>query len=492
MHAWYSETVAAFSLRDALLLSAGFVLVLFFSSFHIFQSPETWMDEGLIIQSATGLLQTGRAALPVAPGVFEPAWYITTGFPLTLPLAGAFSVFGISLETARVVMLVFLICLFGALFLYARRAISSIAAWLGLFLVIFFAPIYGNGRNALGEIPGLLFLLAALLPLARSGPLTRNRALLVGLAAGLAVAAKPIFILFLPALLLALARRWKELELKKVFLFGIAGILVPLIVWFFTQFAQVTFSQVLAVYANPHEVNFGTAIATNVKRFLTEMQPLYFLAVLAVWAVSYGVRRFRREAVSLVEETLFFFSLFVLLAYLRTAGYYRYFFPAQVFALLYLPQSLLYLARNYGRLFVRAVIIGLFGLILFQAYETAFRSWVAVHYDSTRTQELEKYFSNLPLSEEVFIYQAPEVVSFVGKRPFYQYVEILPSVRGTGKDYQHLVLSGDAPLVITPMDLFQTHKDSIFSHYTIGEIIDSYVILTPKDRGQGIFRVDDI
>lgn len=441
------------------------------------------MDEGLIIQSATGLLQTGRAALPVAPSVFEPAWYITTGFPLTIPLAGAFAIFGVSLETARLVMFVFLMGLFGALFLYARRAISGSAAWLGLFLVIFFAPIYGNGRNALGEIPGLLFLLLALLPLARSGPLTRNRALWVGLAVGLAVAAKPIFILFLPALLLALVIRRKELELKKVFLFGAVGVLIPLVVWVFTQFDHIMFSQVFAVYANPHEVNISTAIVANSKRLLTEMQPLYFLAALALWATSYTLRRFRNETVLLSEEILLFFSVLVLLAYLRTAGYYRYFFPAQVFTLLYLPRTLLYLARGYGRLLARTTLVCLCGLILFQAYETVFRSWVAVHYDSTRTQELEKYFSNLPLSEEVFIYQAPEVVSFVGKHSFYQYVEILPTVRGTGKNYQYLVLSGKAALVITPEDLFQAHKDSIFSHYLISEKIDNYVILTPKDRG---------
>ena len=472
-----------FTVHDRVLLFIGFVLVLFFSSFHLFNSPETWMDEGLIIQSAEGILETGKAAVPIAPGVWEPAWYITTGFPLTLPLAGTFAVFGVSLEAARLVMLAFLLCLFGVFFLYARRAISGGAAWFGLFFLVFFAPIYGNGRNALGEIPGLLFLVLALLPLIQSGAISRRRALWAGVAAGCAVAAKPIFILFLPALLLTLVLRWKELELKKVFLIGIAGVIMPLIIWAYIQFDQVTLAQVLAVYANPHDVNVGAALVANTKRLLTEMQPLYFFAVFAVWALSYGVRRFRREAVSLVEETVLFFALLVLLAYLRTAGYYRYFFPAQVFALLYFPQSLLYLTKNYGRLFVRAILVSLFGLILFQAYETAFRSWVAVHYDSTRTQELEKYFSNLSLSEEVFIYQAPEIVSFVGKHPFYQYVEILPSV-SAGKDYQHLVLSGKAPLVVTPYDLFERESKTTFRQYTLVSRITEYAVLTPPDRSK--------
>ncbi len=437
------------------------------------------MDEGLIIQSAEGLLYTGKASLPVAPGIYEPAWYITTGFPLTLPLAGVFSIFGVSLEAARLLMLAFLLCLYGVLFLYARRTLGAVAAWFGIFLLVFFGPIYGNGRNVLGEIPGLLFLLLALLPFIRSGALTRKRILWVGIATGLAVATKPIFILFLPALLLALALRWKELELTKVFLFGVIGMFVPLVLWAFIQFDHVTLSHVLSVYANPHEVNIGNAIVTNLKRIGTEMQPLYFFGALVLWATSYGIRRFRREHISLTEEVLLFFSLFVLFAYLRTAGYYRYFFPAQVFALLYLPHSLLYLARGYGRSFGRAVIVCLCGLVLFQAYETAFRSWTAVHYDSTRTQELEKYFTDLPPSQEIFVYQAPEVVPFVGKRPLYQYVEIIPSVQA-GKEYQRLVLSGEAPLVITPEHLFALSAQTIFKEYLLQKRVSEYALLTPR------------
>ncbi len=434
------------------------------------------MDEGLIIQSAEGLLHTGKASLPVAPSIYEPAWYITTGFPLTLPLAGVFSIFDVSLEAARLLMLAFLLCLYVVLFLYARRTLGAVAAWFGIFLLVFFGPIYGNGRNVLGEIPGLLFILIALLPFIRSGALTRKRIIWTGVATGLAVATKPIFILFLPALLLALALRWKELELTKVFLFGAIGMFVPLVLWAFIQFDHVTLSQVLSVYANPHDVNIGNAIITNLKRIGTEMQPLYFFGALVLWVTSYGVRRFRREYISLPEEVLLFFSVLVFLAYLRTAGYYRYFFPAQVFTLLYLPQSAFYLARGYGRSFTRAAIICVCGLILFQAYETMFRSWTAVHYNSTRTNELKEYFATLPLSQEIFVYQAPEVVPFVGKRPLYQYVEITPSIRA-GERYTNLILSGQVLRVITYEDLYTTHNNTLFIHYKIERRVDSYIVL---------------
>lgn len=439
------------------------------------------MDEGLIIQSAVGLLHTGKAALPVAPGIYEPAWYITTGFPVTLPLAGTFAVFGVSLEAARVVMLVFLLCFFAVLFLYVRRAIGGATAWFGFFLLIFFGPIYGDGRNVLGEIPGLLFMLVALLPLTGGGELTRNRALLAGAGAGLAFAAKPIFILFLPALLLACVLRREELKIKKIFLFGALGVLVPTVVWALTQFDVAALSRVLAVYANPHDINLGSAVAVNVKRMFTEMQPLYFISALFVWIASYAVRRLRREAVPLVEEALLFFSVLVLLAYLRTTGYYRYFFPAQVFVVLYLPASALYLVRGYGRLVPRAAIACLCGLVLFQAYETAFRSWTAVHYDSTLTASFERYFANVPLGEEIFVYQAPEAMTFAGAHPTYQFIQITPSI-SAGDAYVPRVVSGAVPNVITVIKIFNANATSTFSHYVVADAFGNYVMLVPKKK----------
>ncbi len=463
----------------SVLLVVGFALVLFFSAFHLFDSPETWLDEGLIIQSVVGLLHTGKASLLVTPGVFEPAWYITTGFPLTIPLAGAFALFGVSLEVARSVMLVFLLIFYAVLFLYARRAIGGWAAWLGFFFLVLFAPVYGHGRNVLGEIPGLVFLLVSLLPLVRGEALTRGDALLVGTGAGLAFATKPIFILFLPALLLACVLRREELGLKKIFIFGVLGFLMPLMLWISTQFDNATLVRVLSVYANPHDVDIGRAIATNVKRLFTEMQPLYFLGALSIWTVSYAVRRFRREEVPLTEEIVLFFSILVFFAYLRSAGYYRYFFPAQVFAVLYLSHSVGSLVRGRRRIFLHAAGIFLCGLLLFQAYQTLFRSWTAVHYDSERTRSLERYFVHLLMEEELFVYQAPEIITFTGNRPIYQFVQITPSI-SAGNAYASRVVSGIAPRIITPTEFFQEHARTIFSRYAIAEVIDNYVMLEPK------------
>jgi 4-amino-4-deoxy-L-arabinose transferase-like glycosyltransferase len=437
------------------------------------------MDEGIVIQSAQGLLKTGRASVPLSSGEYEQAWYATTGFPVLLPLAGAFAAFGTSLEAARLVMLVFLLIFYILAWIFARKSIRGLAAWLGFFLLVFFAPIYGNGRNALGEVPGILFMLLALLPLLSGGELSRKWALWAGAGAGLAVAVKPIFLLFLPAFLLSLLLRERELKLRKVFFFGVLGLVIPISFWLLTQFDHVSFARVLAAYANPHDLNFWEAAANNGGRFITELQPLYFLAILAVWVLSYVARRFRREEVPLAEEALMFFSVLILLAYLRTAGYYRYFFPGEVVALMYLPSSLWHLIKHRSIFFSRSVIVCVCVLIGYQAYETMFDSWVATHYNSTRTADLENYFAALPEDTEVFIYQAPEMVPFLGARPFYQFAQVVPSVHA-GSQYEYLVLSGSVPLVLTSEDFFIPRKDTVFSHYEIAQRVEAYVILVPK------------
>lgn len=453
--------------------------IIFFSTYKLFESPETWMDEGFIIQSVVGLLYTGALALPVAPGVFESAWYMTTGFPVVLPLAGAFALFGPSLEVARVVMVLFLFSFFAAVWIYARAVFSERISYLSVFFLICFAPIYGNGRNVLGEVPGLLFIVLTLSLLLPKDPLTPRRATLLGVGAGIVVATKPIFILFAAALIVVLFFRRDEYALQKQLKFFLLGAWVPVCFWYVLQFGDATIPQILTLYANPHTIPLLDALQSTMVRFYTEAQPAFFLMLLIVWAVSYGIRRFRREPVSAAEEVLLLFSVLVLCLYLRTAGYYRYFFPAQVFALLYLPNAALYIGRQMR---IRGfVIAGLLGLLLLLSYETLFRSWVAVHYRATRTEALAQYFATVPADQSLFIYQAPEAAPFALGHQFYQYAQVVPGLHA-GAQWAPKVLAGDAAVVLTSQGIFGAQKDTTFAKYRISETIDDYVILVPKQR----------
>jgi hypothetical protein len=467
---------------EKLLLFVSFSAVVFFSTYQLFESPETWMDEGFVIQSAQGLLEVGTMALPISPNEYEPAWYLTTGFPLLIPLAVAFGVFGVSLEIARVVMVAFILVFFILAWLYARLHIGKMAGWFGFLLLVSFAPLYGNGRNALGEVPGLVFILLALLPLLFEGSLTYKKTIWIGIFAGLAAATKPIFLLFILALFVVVLLRRKELGLSvPIFFVGSFFVFIPLVAGAAIQFGPTNILQILTLYANPHHLDLGSTVLANAKRLVTELQPLYFLTAIVIWAASYIARRVRRESVSAVEETLLFFSIFTLAAYMRTAGYYRYFFLGEVFTLLYLPQSLWFLVKDRSAFFARGIIVALIALISYQLYETTFHSWIATHYSSTRTATLKNYFAELPLNTETFIYQAPEVVSFVGSHPFKQFAQAVPLVYA-GEKYQRLVLNGTAPKVITSQDFFEPRRGDVFSHYDVSQKIDGYVILVPKSR----------
>ena len=83
-------------------------------------------------------------------------------------------------------------------------------------LLVSFAPLYGNGKIVLGEIPGLLFLVLFLLALNKledSGYKNHFWSVWAGLGMGLAIVAKPIFILLLPAVVIWVLWKRKTIRL---------------------------------------------------------------------------------------------------------------------------------------------------------------------------------------------------------------------------------------------------------------------------------------
>jgi 4-amino-4-deoxy-L-arabinose transferase-like glycosyltransferase len=99
-------------------------------------------------------------------------------------------------------------------------------------LVATFAPLYGNGKNVLGEVPGLLFVLLFLLCVRyiESGKSTERLFLFAGLMLGLAVVTKPIFLLLLPVVGLVLVCSRELLTIKKVCA-AILGFVATFSVW---------------------------------------------------------------------------------------------------------------------------------------------------------------------------------------------------------------------------------------------------------------------
>src|SRR5206468_2314742 len=124
----------------------------------------------------------------------------STGYPVTVPLALLFKIFGYHFTLARLYMLAWLTAAVLAAFLIARKFFDRYLAVFSLLLITTFASFYGSGRTVVGDIPGFLFFLGGL-----SAWLRYKNRYLAGLLWGVAVVAKPsLFGLIIPAITLVL------------------------------------------------------------------------------------------------------------------------------------------------------------------------------------------------------------------------------------------------------------------------------------------------
>ena len=248
--------------RDIIIIAILFLGILFASTYKLIESPSVWYDEGIYVQIATNLANNGLVGMRFSPTEILHVSKFTVEYPVIYPLAGVFKIFGFSILSARLLMVFFILGLAVAGYFLIRKLFGPNLPLLSLALLATFPPLYGNGKSVLGETPGLFFVFLALLLiyLARTatGPKIKY-IILAGLSAGLAVATKPLFLIFVPALVIGLFLGRKQINIKMSDLFiGIATILMPIILWFITQFQSGdSFIEIFSFYANPYYYSFG-------------------------------------------------------------------------------------------------------------------------------------------------------------------------------------------------------------------------------------------
>jgi len=139
------------------------VLVIVGLVIHLDRVPSPWWDEGWTLSVARNWMELGHygrllAGVPVLRGQ-------DYGFPITGAVALSFWAFGIGIDQARVVAVVFTLGALILLYRLGRRlyspsiGLASIVVVVGLTNKAEINPLY-MGRQVLGEIPALLFLLA--------------------------------------------------------------------------------------------------------------------------------------------------------------------------------------------------------------------------------------------------------------------------------------------------------------------------------------------
>ena len=194
-----------------------FALVFFYASYKLTESPPTWYDEGLYIQVAHSIAERGTQSVQTAPGEFISTGFVTGGYPFLAPVALSLRIFGDNLFAARLPMIVFILALAVAVFLFMYRLFGRQDALLALLLLATFPLLYGNGKNVLGEVPGLFYITLALLFLWRL-ELQEFKGiynyLFLGIFTGLAAVTKPIFFFFFLAIGLVLLLCIRSIPLR--------------------------------------------------------------------------------------------------------------------------------------------------------------------------------------------------------------------------------------------------------------------------------------
>jgi 4-amino-4-deoxy-L-arabinose transferase-like glycosyltransferase len=457
------------------LAALGFFIVLFASTYHLSESPGIWFDEGMFTQTALNLERYGVQAIQTAPGELVSAESVTGGFTFIAPVALSYKLFGVGVLQGRAVMVLFIVaCAVASYALLWTLFDAWIGAW-GLLLLSSFAMLYGNGKSVLGEVPGLFFMVLGALALAwleRSFYRNLWAYAATGLAIGLFVATKPNFILILPALALAWLIRWREVRFRvDGFVLGALVFLLPVGVWLFSQVnGTLSFATILSFYANPYSATDMTALAIqNALRFVTEAAPLYLLLLLMAWSAAFFVRRTSAKKGSIVELTLFLFTLIVVAEFVRLPGWYRYLFPAMTVALLFLPHAVTSVFQSLSIRFPFLMRVSwlpyafLTLMIVGQCYQLARSSYVAGYYSSHRARDVAEMLASLPPDAGVFVYNVPEVVVLLGDRPYYQFLKPY-SPESFGDDKLPRLAAGDDEYVILGTGSYNP-KDPQFARY---------------------------
>jgi 4-amino-4-deoxy-L-arabinose transferase-like glycosyltransferase len=187
--------------------AVGVALVLFLALYNLTDYPLTWFDEGSHLHVPKTLVRFGVYADYSSEGFRHYGPTLGIGPTVVLPIAAIFRLFGIGLLQARLVMALYLLATVYAFYRLARTLSGRRFAWVatGLLVTSRGVALLLYGRQVLGEVPGLFFLVVGMgLWFARWERSSWWRLGLVGLFLGLAMVTKYQYLLFLaPAMALS-------------------------------------------------------------------------------------------------------------------------------------------------------------------------------------------------------------------------------------------------------------------------------------------------
>mgnify|MGYP001618123397 CR=1 FL=1 len=324
-----------------------------FCSFSVLTTwPRVWIDEGKDIELARGFLNAGKLDIEMAPGQFSGVASLlqSTGYPVTVPLAGVFKLFGYGFEQARAYMLLWALIAIATVFFVSRKFLGNFNAIFSVLLIVTFASFYDSGRAVVGEIPGFVFLMAGLYFALYKDSYNKS-----GLFIGLSIVSKPsVFTWILPALVLVFAIEKKDFIIKTLKMSW--GIILALFVWAIlvleSLFSLSAWSGILNFYKNPYE---GSSLISN---FVTNLANAPYSTTLIYFGILFVVviiARFLVEEKRLASlyNFIIIYGVFAFLYYLRSPGWLRYILIAELLILFILPHAVSLIVPKLKSYFVR-------------------------------------------------------------------------------------------------------------------------------------------
>src|SRR3990167_6239022 len=192
-----------------IILVVVFTLAIFLITFDFKNTPKVWVDEGVFTETAKNLATHGVLGLQTSTGEFFSMrnFLLSTSYTVILPVALSFKILGTGIVQARLPMILYMFALVMIFYLFAKKRYTFYPAILSVLMLLSFSPFYGNGRPVQGEVPGLVFL-------------------------GLAASTKTIFLVLIPLALVITLFFWiKKIENRKILLFLLTGLIIPILIW---------------------------------------------------------------------------------------------------------------------------------------------------------------------------------------------------------------------------------------------------------------------
>jgi 4-amino-4-deoxy-L-arabinose transferase-like glycosyltransferase len=343
-------------------LAALIAVALFLALVNLPYAPRTWFDEGSHLHVPKTLVQHGVYADISSEGYRYYGPTVGVGPTVMLPIALVFKLFGVGLLQGRLVIVAYLFVALAAFYAIGRRMHGSLVALLALTLLLAsrtfsYDGLIEYGRQVLGEIPGLAFLLlgtlAWLAALMKVGGQRGSFVVLSGLGFGMALVTKNQFVLIIPpALLLIGLLDWRYYRA------GSWGLrLVPLIIactcfgiWTLAQFQFLGPGSFIENMRQTRQAAGGAIFVFDMRATLRAgyylLRPDLYGGLL-ISSLAYAAWRARqRDARGLAEALIVLIVGLWLVWYVGASlGWPRYAFPAVAFGALVVARALADLIR---------------------------------------------------------------------------------------------------------------------------------------------------